>query len=223
MAYADQQGMSSNRLVSIIIVVLLHAFLGYALVTGLAFEAVQKVKEKLNVVDVKEEEPPEEEEPPPPPEKIETAPPPVTQSPIPLPSPNVSPPSPPVPPAPFDPRPPAPNVPPAPPPPPPPPPAVDKSKPARPSNSPGSWANSADYPDSEIRAKKEGTTSFRVTVGPNGRVIECTGGGSGSARLDSIACTKIKARARFTPALDKDGNPTTGSYSNSIRWVLPKD
>ena len=56
MAYADQEGMSRNRLVSIIIVLLLHAFLGYALVTGLAFEAVQKVKEKLNVIDVKEEE-----------------------------------------------------------------------------------------------------------------------------------------------------------------------
>lgn len=223
MAYADQQGMSTNRLVSIIIVVLLHAFLGYALVTGLAFEAVQKVKEKLNVVDVKEEEPPEEDEPPPPPEKIEVAPPPVTQSPIPLPSPNVSPPSPPVPPVPFNPAPPVPDRPVA-PPPPPPPPAVDKSKPARPSNSPGGWANSGDYPDSEIRAKKEGTTGFRVTVGPNGKVTDCqVTSSSGSSRLDSIACTKIKARARFTPAVDRDGNPTSGSYSNSIRWVLPKD
>lgn len=69
MAYADQDGMSSSRLVSIVIVALLHAFLGYALVTGLAYEAVQQVKAKLNVVDVKEEEPPEEEEPPPEPEK----------------------------------------------------------------------------------------------------------------------------------------------------------
>ena len=66
MAYADQQEMSTSRIVSIVIVVLLHAFLGYAFITGLAYEAVKKVNERLNVVEVKEEEPPEEEEPPPP-------------------------------------------------------------------------------------------------------------------------------------------------------------
>ncbi len=77
MAYADQQGMSKNRMIAIIVVLLLHAFLGYALVTGLAFEAVQKVKEKLNVIDVKEDKPPEEEPPPPPPEDIFEPPPPV--------------------------------------------------------------------------------------------------------------------------------------------------
>lgn len=69
MAYADQDGMSTNRLVSVVIVLLLHAFLGYALVTGLAYDAVVAIKEKMTVVDVKEEEPPEEEEPPPEPEK----------------------------------------------------------------------------------------------------------------------------------------------------------
>jgi protein TonB len=29
-------------------------------------------------------------------------------------------------------------------------------------------------------------------------------------------------RARFNPALDEDGKPTTGSYSNAIRWVIPR-
>jgi len=46
MAYADQDGMSTNRLVSVVIVLLLHAFLGYALVTGLAYDAVIAIKEK---------------------------------------------------------------------------------------------------------------------------------------------------------------------------------
>ena len=71
MAYADQQGMSSNRLISIIIVVLLHAFLGYALVTGLAYDAVKQIKAKMTVVDVEEEKPPEEEPPPEPEKQIE--------------------------------------------------------------------------------------------------------------------------------------------------------
>ncbi len=39
MAYADQQ-MSGNRVVAIIIVGLIHIALGYALITGLAYEAL---------------------------------------------------------------------------------------------------------------------------------------------------------------------------------------
>ena len=82
MAYADQQEMSTSRIVSIVIVVLLHVFLGYAFVTGLAYEAVQQAKKSLNVVDVKEEEPPEEEEPPPPEPDKQIEPPVVSPPPI---------------------------------------------------------------------------------------------------------------------------------------------
>ena len=38
MAYADQQ-MSGNKITALIIVAILHVGLGYALVTGLAYEA----------------------------------------------------------------------------------------------------------------------------------------------------------------------------------------
>ena len=223
MAYADQEGMSTNRLVSIIIVVLLHAFLGYALVTGLAFEAVKQVKKSLNVIDVKEEKPPEEEPPPPPPEQKEVAPPPVTQTVSPIqPNTNAVPPAPPVPPVAFNPLPPSPG-PVAPPPPPPPPPVAKRPKPV-PKNNPGSWANAGDYPSRALQQEKEGTTRFTVTVGPNGRVTNCTvTGSSGTPELDTTACSKITSRARFDPALDANGQPTTGTYSNSVRWQIPKD
>lgn len=222
MAYADQEGMSTNRLVSIIIVVLLHAFLGYALVTGLAFEAVKQVKKSLNVIDVKEEKPPEEEPPPPPPEQKEVAPPPVTQTVSPIqPNTNAVPPAPPVPPVAFNPLPPSPG--PVAPPPPPPPPAA-KPTPAKPKNNPGSWANAGDYPSRALQQEKEGTTRFTVSVDANGRVSNCTvTGSSGTPELDSTACAKIKARARFEPARDGNGNPVPGTYSNSVRWQIPKD
>ena len=29
--------------------------------------------------------------------------------------------------------------------------------------------------------------------------------------------------ARFSPATDGDGNPTTGNYTSSVRWQIPKD
>ncbi|HWH18691.1 MAG TPA: energy transducer TonB, partial [Allosphingosinicella sp.] len=66
MAYADQK-MSQGRITAIIIVALLHALLGYAFVTGLAYNVVKKVAEDLKTFDVEEEPPPPEEEPPPPP------------------------------------------------------------------------------------------------------------------------------------------------------------
>lgn len=219
MAYADNQGMSTNRLVSIVIVILLHAFLGYALVTGLAYEAVQNVKAKLNVVDVKEEEPPEEEEPPPEPEKqieppvvspppmiVTVAPPPTIQT-VAVPPPAIT----------LVPRaaPPAPAA--------PPPPPVAKRPNPLPKGNPGNWANTNDYPSRALQQEREGTTGFRVTVGANGRVTDCQiSSSSGHPDLDQATCTNVTRRARFDPALDSSGQPTTGTYSNRVRWQIPK-
>ena len=221
MAYADQQGMSSNRIISVIIVILLHAFLGYALVTGLAYDAIQKVKEKMTVVDVKEEEPPEEEEPPPEPEKqIEppvVSPPPLVRTVTPPPTVRTVDTPPPavimVPTA----APPAPAA-----PPPPPPPVAKRPKPV-PKGNVANWANTNDYPSRALQQEREGTTGFSVTVGPNGRVTECSiSSSSGHPDLDQATCTNVQRRARFDPALDAAGNPTTGSYTNRIRWQIPK-
>lgn len=221
MAYADQDGMSTNRLVSVIIVILLHAFLGYALVTGLAYDAVTAIKEKMTVVDVKEEEPPEEEEPPPEPEKqIE---PPVV-SPPPLvktvtPPPTITTVQNPPPSAPIVPT----AAPPAPSAPPPPPPPVAKRPNPIPKGNPGNWANTNDYPSRALQQEREGTTGFRVTVGANGRVTDCqVTSSSGHPDLDQATCSNVTRRARFDPALDGSGNPTTGSYSNRVRWQIPK-
>ena len=57
MSYADQK-MSSGRMTAIVIVALLHALLGYAFVTGLAYNVVKKVSEDLKTFDVTEEPPP---------------------------------------------------------------------------------------------------------------------------------------------------------------------
>ena len=221
MAYADQQGMSTNRIIAIILVVLLHAGIGFALVSGLAYEAIKKVKEKMEVIDVKEEKPPEEELPPPPEDKpIE--PPPVTAPPPPFAPPTnnqMPPPPPPREQVPFNP---APSV--APPPPPPPPPTVDKSRPGKPRNNPGSWATPNDYPSRALQQEREGTTGFRVTYGADGKVIDCqVTSSSGHADLDAAACSNIKRRARFDPALDREGNPSGGSYSNRVTWRIPKE
>lgn len=215
MAYADQS-MSGSRITALIIVALIHVVVGYALVTGLAYEGARTLIKKVTTVDIKEEKKPEE--PPPPPPKV-VAPPPVV---VPPPKVNVAvsapvidvvPVAPPPPPAPV-----LVVAPPAPPPP------RFTPKGATPKGNPGNWATANDYPSRALREDREGTTGFRVTIGPDGRVTDCQiTSSSGSPDLDQTACDKIRQRARFNPATDGEGNPTSGSYSNRVRWVIPKD
>jgi periplasmic protein TonB len=273
MAYADQQGMSTGRLTSIVLVILLHVFLGYAFVTGLAYEAVKKAAEKLNVVDIQEEKPPEEEPPPPPPDDVLPPPPPVFAQETKAPTENKSTQSTDK----TDKKPiteefipcngamikkgsvcaPSDVFRTCPPPsnkvinvtkgetcPPPPPETqncpdgsviakaatcpVKKAVPKRPNPIPrgnvGSWVTSDDYPSRDLQQEHQGSVSVRLTVGPTGRVSDCSvTSSSGFPGLDSATCSKIKSRAKFDPALDGDGNPTSGSYSKSVRWVVPKE
>ena len=236
-------------MIAIILVVLLHAGIGFALVSGLAYEAIKKVKEKMEVIDVQEEKPPEEE-PPPPPEEVIVAPPPSFAVDLPVTSNNKSETAqqdttqkqentqaykqcpggaqvlegqacpqvdqditcpdgktvvkasqrsscPPV---------------------------KNLSAPAKPKNNPGSWATTNDYPSRALSQEREGTTGFRVTVDSGGKVSDCQiTASSGHADLDAATCSNVKRRARFDAAKDKDGNPTSGSYSNRVTWRIPKE
>lgn len=219
MAYADQQ-MSGNKIAALVIVALIHIFVGYALVTGLAYEAAKKVISKVTTVDIKEEKPKEEEPPPPPPEQPDTPPPPIVAPPPPI---NIAPAPPPVqtvlkapppPPVVIQTA--------APPPPPPPPPAPSKAKGASPKGQ-GSWAAriQANYPTRAAREEREGRVGVRVTVGSDGRVSACTvTSSSGSPDLDAAACDGMTRYARFNPALDVAGNPISDSYATAIVYKL---
>ena len=225
MSYAQRKEISSNRTVAIIIVALIHAVLGYAIVTGLAYNVVKKAAEDLKTFNVEEEPPPPPEEPPPPPENIPETPPPVvspppivrTNTPPPpqittvreAPRPVITPRAPVAPP-----RPPA-------PPPPPPPPVVQTVPPRSAVGDLQGLFRGDDYPQSAIERDEQGSVTVRLTVGTNGRVSGCdVTSSSGSRTLDSATCRILRSRARFTPARDNRGNPTTDSVTQRIRWVL---
>ena len=232
MAYADQQ-MSSNRIIALIVVAIIHIAIGYTLVTGLAYEAASKVIERVTTVDVDEPPPPPPEDEPPPPEEpqpdlappppvappppinISRSPPPIrTQATIPPPAPpvfRIPPPAPPGPP----PRP-------APPPPPPPPPPPSQARGVSPENQ-SRWTRQIidNYPASALRREEEGTVGVSVTIGTNGRVANCTvASSSGSSILDNAACSDITRYARFKPALNAAGNPITGSWATRITYQI---
>lgn len=79
-----------------------------------------------------------------------------------------------------------------------------------------------DYPAEAARAGEQGTTGFRLTVGPDGLVTDCTiVQSSGSAALDAASCRLMRGRARFDPAKDKAGVPTSDVVTARIAWRLP--
>ena len=213
MAYADQ-GMSSNRVIAIVIVVLIHLVLGYTLVTGLAYSATKKIIERVTTVDIEEPEPEPEEPPPPPPDEV-------------MPPPPVAPP----PPINVATTPPQIQVVQNPPPPvreviriaePPPPPPPSQARGVRPDGQ-GRWAAriQQNYPSRAVRDGTEGTVGVSVTVNTDGRVSACTvTSSSGSSILDQAACSGMERYARFDPALNDAGNPISSSYSTRIVYRL---
>lgn len=218
MAYADRTE-GGSRVVAIIIVALIHAVIGYAFVTGLAYKYVKQVAEKLDTFDVAPPPPPpppEEPPPPPPPDQPQTPPPVVSPPPI------VTNPNPPVstvrtvatPPPVYNPTPI--SAPPA-------PPAPRVSQAAGAKGDEASWVTTDDYPPAALREEKEGTSVISWTINTQGRVEGCrTVQSSGSSDLDDAACRALTRRARYSPAKDQDGNPIATTKSRRVRWVIPQ-
>ncbi|MGP1352861.1 MAG: TIR domain-containing protein [Parasphingopyxis sp.] len=103
------------------------------------------------------------------------------------------------------------------------PPRQSRTTPPQPIGNPGSWVRASDYPSNILRNGEEGTSRFQVRVGANGVPTACfTTGSSGHFQLDARACNMVMSRARFRPARDGAGNPTTGLYSGSHRWRAPR-
>lgn len=87
---------------------------------------------------------------------------------------------------------------------------------------PHMWITTDDYPRSALSANQSGTTQFSLIVDPAGKPKSCNIlASSGVVALDQTTCALMMARAKFKPAEDKDGNPTTGLWLRSVRWMVP--
>lgn len=93
---------------------------------------------------------------------------------------------------------------------------------ASPAASPGAWFSDADYPAEALRNGWEGTTGFRLTIDPSGRVARCDiSQSSGHAVLDEATCRLLIRHASFRPARDASGAPATDSYNGRVSWRMP--
>ncbi len=223
MAYTDQK-MSGGKVAAIVIVALIHIALGYAFVTGLAYQYVKKVSKEFNTFDVQPPPPPPppDEPPPPPPDQPAAQAPPVVSPP-----PIVRNPNPPpqivttvtTPPKVFIPTPIA-----APPPvvvAPPAPPKPKVSQAAGIKGTPGQFFGRDNYPPAALRAGAQGRVRATLTVGTDGRVSNCNvTSSSGNSDLDSTTCRIARSRVRFTPAKDQTGAPIASTYPLSVVWNL---
>ena len=76
-----------------------------------------------------------------------------------------------------------------------------------------------DYPPNAPRGPDVHVTSFRLTVGADGNVDDCTVNvSSGSAELDSAACRLMRERAQFSPARVRIGNAISDDHWGRIDW-----
>lgn len=214
MSYAQKKDISGNRTLAIVMVVIIQFALGYAIITGLAYNVIKKAAEDLKTFDV-EEKPPPPEPPPPPPKDMPDLPPPPT-TPPPLVQMNAPPPpiqiqiAPP------------PMIPPVAPSPPAPPPPPRKVQSATARGSVVGLFSDEDYPASAQSAGAEGTAQATLTIGADGRVTGCNLiRSTGNGALDAATCSILRRRAKFTPARDSNGNPTSDSYTTPpITWRL---
>ena len=198
-------------MLAIVFVGLFHAVIGYAFVTGLAFNVAKKVVQDLKTFDVAAEEPPPPEAPPPPPPPQMKMPPPTIVEPI-VAAPVIT----------------APPIVTAPPviheaAPPPPPAKPSMAVGPKPKSNPQNWLSTDDYPSAAMRDGVQGVTAFRLEIGADGKPTSCSvTSSSGSALLDDTTCRLVMRRAKFAPAKDSEGNPMNSSYSSRTRWQIPE-
>lgn len=94
---------------------------------------------------------------------------------------------------------------------------------ARPLGRPATWVGTGDYPSRDLSDGNQGLVRFRLEIGTDGRVKGCmVTGSSGHPGLDKAACDLIARRARFEPASDSSGAKVPGSYTGSVRWMIPE-
>ena len=213
MSYAEPRD-SGRRFTGLVIVVILHVILGYALVQGLARKIVEVVRAPLETKIVEEVKPPPPEKPPPPPPKLSTPPPPYIPPPevqvqVPVQAPTITAvtpvkPAEPVPP-PAAPAPPAPEA------------------PRAPVKTPpvvlASACDKPAYPAAALRANETGIVQLNFLIDVDGSVVESNvARSSGSKRLDEAARQGLSL-CRFKPGT-VDGKPERSWARIEYQWKI---
>lgn len=89
-----------------------------------------------------------------------------------------------------------------------------------PTSSPGQWLKPADYPAGPLAMGAGAIVRFRLMVGTDGVPTQCfIQLATNSPEFTKLTCDLLMKRARFSPALDREGKPVASYYTNSVRWL----
>jgi hypothetical protein len=85
----------------------------------------------------------------------------------------------------------------------------------------GQLLRDGDYPATSVSFGNIGIVQFRMDVNADGTVSGCKIlAETKPADFGSVVCKKASARAKFNPALDKDGNPVRSFTVKSVRFQI---
>ena len=213
MSYAESHD-SGKRLTGLVVVVVFHIILGYALVQGLARKIIEVVRQPLETKIVEEVKPPPPEKPPPPPPKLAAPPPPFIPPPevqvqVPVQAPTITavtavkpvehvpPPAAPAPVAPEKPRAPVKTA------------AVVDAR----------ACEKPPYPAAALRANETGIVQLNFLIDVDGSVLESNvARSSGSRRLDEAARQGLSL-CKFKPGT-VDGKPEKSWARIEYQWKI---
>ena len=84
---------------------------------------------------------------------------------------------------------------------------------------PRAEAQSYFSPAAAIGSGAHGRVSVMLGLDTQGRITDChILQSSGSSALDMATCNILHRRARFTPAMDKNGNPVASYIGQHVDW-----
>jgi TonB family protein len=91
-----------------------------------------------------------------------------------------------------------------------------------PSTNPANWIGYRDYPVNLLAKGAQGLVQFRLLVGVDGKPTDCFIQESTRPKgFDDAVCKAMMTRARFDPALDKDGKPIKSYWRTAVRFQMP--
>lgn len=95
-------------------------------------------------------------------------------------------------------------------------------RPPKPSNTAQLRIPADKYPAAALAEGKQGQTTFMLNVDSAGKILGCSiTVSSNSPELDQQACALAREWS-FEPALDANGEPSSGKSAHTLSWRLPK-
>jgi TonB family protein len=92
---------------------------------------------------------------------------------------------------------------------------------AAPLNNSGPWLTAEDYPANLWSQGAQGLVNFRLSIDATGTPTQCHIQTSTRPEgFDRAVCQGIMKRARFSPALDRNGQPIASYWRSSVRFTM---